>query len=282
MKKLKKMIKFTSIAILAVALLCSCQSTKNTNESQSELTSISVKTSELNDKEIDDSDEYSDDETYQIVEENPEIDKKKDNTFLTGVANFFTNNHKTKYLETGTFKLSTSTISLKLKTQEATFLIDEKNSKAGFGSSILSAYYIVLMDKKTRIIYQEAVNKYLSDFENKKLTRRDKKSEKKYGKSRVTLNWGTIKGQTPNKGDANIVLGYCFKDDSPYFSITIYPTTNELRATDEYAPESSMNLQFYFTKAQCKALSDFLDEKNLNEILYQNVPEVEIIEFDEY
>lgn len=282
MQKLKKIIKVSSVFIFGVTLLCSCQSTKSTEENQSDLTSISIKKNEDSDDEnnqiTEDSDVYIDEEEQDLKEK----EKKKENSFLTGVANFFTNNNKTKYLETGTFNLSTTAINLKLKTQEATYLIDENNSKAGFGSGILSAYYIVLMDKSTRIIYQESVSKYLSDFENKKLTRRDKKSEKKYGKSRVTLNWGTVKGQTHNYGDANVVFGYTFKNDSPYFSITVYPTVNELRAVDEYVPESSMNLQFYFTKAQCKALSDFLEEKNLNEILYQNVPLVEIIEADEY
>ena len=170
----------------------------------------------------------------------------------------------------------------KIKGQEATFLFDTKNYDAGFGSLIMTAYYNVLMDKKTRSVYINAVNSYFSDFENKKLNRKDKKSVKKYGKSKAEISWGLMKGSTTNYGTADICFGYTFKNKSPYFTITVYPTINQKRYTDDVAPEQSMMLNYYLTKAQSRELAEFLTEENLMSLFDESLPRVINVENDDY
>ena len=306
MKLVKKIMGVAVVLLSASVLLCSCQSTKTSDEKikgddsvyidspaddeiaikskadkaeSDETEAETVAETESEDVEEADDPVNTDADSYEAdVGYSSGNEKKKDNSFLS----FLTNQSNPRFKDAGTFTLSTPAINRKLKKQEATFYIDNKNYNAGFGSPILAAYYIVLMDKKMRSVFTNAVNSYLSDFENKKLTRKDKKSIKKYGKSKATLYWGVLKSQTSNYGYSDAYFGYTFKENSPYFTITIYPTVNEKRWDDDTVAEESMTLNYYFTKAQSKALVDFLNEDNLNNYFENIIPKVEAIETDEY
>ena len=299
--KLSKIMMGTAAVMMAFSmLLCSCQSTKASDETvvqgDADYSDAPVVAEEVIDAEdkTDDSDveagdeadideetadnEESDNQDVYIYTEDSAKPKPKKNALLA----FFTNEGNSKFTDAGSFTLSTATMGTKIKQQDGSFLIDKASFDAGFGSNIMSAYYIVLMDQKTRDIYNHAVNSYLNDFENKKLNRKDKKAMRKYGKSKVSIYWGLLKDSTTNNGVADAYFGYTFKDKSPYFTITVYPTVNQKRYSDEMAPEQSMTLNYYFTKAQSRELADFLKEETLRQLLNEDIPNVEIIDSDSY
>lgn len=278
MKLLKTIMKTAGILLTASMLLCSCQSTK-----------ASASTTVNGDSDYSDSvDEVavvvnSDDNANDVPSE-AEV-YKSDATGEPDNASFMSRllQGSVKFKEVGNFELSTVALNTKLKKQQATFMLDAKNYNAGFGSPIMAAYYVVLMDQKARSIFINAVDSYLSDFENKKLNRKDKKSYKRYGKSGVTIYWGVVKSQTSNYGYPDAFFGYTFKDKSPYFTITMYQTVNEKRKVDDSVADESMIVTYYFTKAQARTLADFLAEDNLYNFFGGNTPLVdETPAVDEY
>lgn len=175
---------------------------------------------------------------------------------------------KSKYLEGGVFSLFTPGVFGDLKQQSAAVMINPKDSKAGFGSPYLAAYYILFFDAKGRSDLRFAKEQYFTDFENKKLDREGKKTYKEYGNTDVQLYWGTIKGSTPNNAVGKVNFGYEFVERSPYFTISIFPLTNQRFVEGQgSAPETSMNLTFYFTKAQITKFLDLLTEDSINQAL---------------
>ena len=292
--KLSKIMMGTAAVMMTFSmLLCSCQSTKASDETvvqgdadYSDAPVVAEAVIDAEDKTAD-----SDVEADAVVETDSETDEyasydkasideqqKKNNIW----ANLLISQNNSKFLEVDSCTFSTIAITGKLKQQDADLFINSKDFSAGFGSPILAAYYFVYMDQKTRSVFINAVDSYLSDFENKKLNRKDKKSIKRYGKSKVDLYWGLVKNQATNSGSTDALFGYSFKNKSPYFVITIYPTINEKRKTDDSVPEESMTLNYYFTKAQCKALAEFLREDNISQYYVKDVPKVEVISPDSY
>lgn len=175
-----------------------------------------------------------------------------------------------------------------LKTKKATITIDPKKNEAGFGSAYLAAYYFLFWDVDSRKTVLETMNKYLSDFENKRLKRDLNSSFKIYGKADVRLRWGVLSNSTPNNGIGTMNLGYKFKENSPYFTITIYPTFNEFSKTSDSVNKESMMLTYYFTRSQIADFVSMLSDESIADALseytdddyYQN--NVKIDDYEEY
>ena len=230
---MKRILKIATIFCLLCVTLFSCKSTKTEKTNT------------------------SDDDFQSTVENNS--DSEKFNFFQLG---------KSKYLEGNSFSLFTPSVFGDLKQQNAIVMINPKDSKAGFGSQYLAAYYVLLLDSKSRTELRFAKEQYFTDFENKKLDREGKKTYKEYGNTDVQLYWGTIKGSTPNNAVGKVNFGYEFVERSPYFTISIFPLTNQRFVEGQgSAPETSMNLTFYFTKAQITKLLDLLTEDSINQAL---------------
>ena len=278
MKLVKKIMKTVAVVFSVSILLCSCQSTKTADSTPVNVDSDYSAPGEDEVALVVDSNDNSAEESYEENTYSNGTSNKQGDSFLTKLLQ-----GTVKFKEVGNFELSTIGINAKLKKQQATFMLDAKNYNAGFGSPIMAAYYNVLMDQKTRSVFINAVDSYLSDFENKKLNRKDKKSYKRYGKSGVTIYWGSLKTQTSNYGYPIAHFGYSFYDKSPYFTITMYQTVNEKRKVDDSVAEQSMSLTFYFTRAQAKTLADFLKEDNLYNYFGENHQYIdEIPDVDEY
>jgi hypothetical protein len=278
MKLVKTIMGTAGILFIASMLLCSCQSTKtNGSTTVSGDSDYSDSADDETAITVNDTDKSTADSYDTVADDSRESEPKQESFFSRLTQG------SVKFKEVGSFDLSTMGLNSKVKKQEATFLIDEKTYNAGFGSPILAAYCVMLMDQKTRSVYINAVNSYLKDFENKKLDRKDKKSYKKYGKSKATIYWGMVKSQTSNYAYPEAFFGYTFKEKSPYFTITMYPTVNEKRKVDDSVAEESMIVNFYFTKAQARTLADFLAEDNLYNFFGGNTPLVdETPAVDEY
>lgn len=184
----------------------------------------------------------------------------------------------------------TSIFSLALLTgitqQTCEVLVNVKDTnEAGFGATIMSNYYIFMIDKENRDKLRRAYEYYLLDFEGKKLNRKNNKSFKQYGSIEVNAHWGTLKKSTPNFGKAKVNLGYDFEKNSPYFCLDMFPIHNDYyEIAGDAAARESMKVKYFFTKSQMRDLLDALSEDNISEILneYFNSKMIKTAEADEY
>ncbi len=166
--------------------------------------------------------------------------------------------------------------------KEAYIVLNTKDGTAGFGSQYLAAFYYVQMDEKARNKLKKAVENYLSDFENKRLQRKGRNLHKQYGTMDAKLQWGSLKTSTPNNGTGTFFLGYSFENKSPFFTISCYPVMNNYYETaGDATTRESIQVKYYFTKAQAAALVEYLSDEKIAEYLGYSktfVPE----EMDEY
>jgi len=155
------------------------------------------------------------------------------------------------------------------KQELATFYIYPKTDTAGFGSSYMAAYYYLTFDDSSRRMLTDSMNRYLKDFEEKKLDRNDKKSFKAYGKIPAIVRWGTIKSNNPYYNESAIItLGYKFEDNSPYFSMSMESVYDEGTAATASSSDdiiNSMRLNYFLTKNQCKGFIENLSNEKVFE-----------------
>ena len=65
------------------------------------------------------------------------------------------------------------------------------------------------------------------------------------------------------------MIGYEFINNSPYFSITMYPMhNNHWDVVGDATSIESMSLKYYFTKAQALQFINYLEEDNITKLLY--------------
>ncbi|GBU28834.1 hypothetical protein R84B8_02396 [Treponema sp. R8-4-B8] len=109
-------------------------------------------------------------------------------------------------------------------------------------------------NKKGRLNFISALQKYNEDYEARDLQKGNKKSQLKYGVVRSYLVWQMLSFTVQASGSMNIELGYTFKDKSPYFSLH--------QRSAEYIDDKSRDnnktssvITMYFTRAQAAELS---------------------------
>jgi len=211
-------------------------------------------------KKVEAADSYEDATTDDYEDNYSEEDDK--NAFFG-----LTTNSTEKYVTGEAVSLFTFNAVNKITQQDAIVTYNLKTDEFGYGSTYMAAYYIILMNQENREVLINAYNKYLDDFENKRLNRKDKKSIKAYGKMSVTLNWGAIKASTPNHSKAKATLGYAFYNNSPYFTIQIPATFNDYYLENDVAAKESILVKYAFTKNQMKVLLESITDNELNKIL---------------
>lgn len=246
---MKKITTF-ACAVFCAAILISCESTKNQNDVPS-------------DSYFAEGEENKGDliETNKNSEQKKLTTQKKKKNVL---ESFFTFGNKDDFVFGDEFSLFTRGTVGGIKQKKADFMIAPEKMTAGFGSSYMAAYYILQFDQGSRQKFANAVNQYFSDFENKKLERKNSSTYKKYGKTDVHLDWGTIKSSTPNNADGAAYLGYEFVKNSPYFTITIYPMhNNHWDVVGDSTSIESMSLKYYFTKSQATQFCSMLEDEKI-------------------
>lgn len=263
----------TAITVTFALLFTSCQSTKTETavspapivdeieEVSNESYSADLATDEATEESVSDAyEEYDEYTTSDSEKETGSLSEGKKKSLFTfgNVDKFILRDGNSLFVPNAFGKPIQTAYSLTIEPNERL---------AGFGSKYLLAYYIITMDDTNRRLYSQAVKSYLMDFENKKLERKSRKSFKAYGTGSITAYWGSIKTSTPNYGNGRCYFGYKFVDNSPYFTITIPEVYNlYFENVNKDAEPASMNLTYYFTKAQAKALIELLNENDLNEV----------------
>jgi len=114
-------------------------------------------------------------------------------------------------------------------------------------------------NKKGRLYFINALQKYNEDYNARNLQKSDKKSRRKYGIIRGYLVWQMFSFSVQAHGGMNVELGYNFKDKSPYF--TVFQRTAEyLSPRSRDGNRSSPTLTMYFTRAQAAELSALFEQ----------------------
>lgn len=234
---------------------------------QNEQTDIQEETTNLQESTTPDS--YDDYEESETTVEIPTSQKKK-NPFL----DMFKFGNIDKYVELDATSCFSKNAVGSLKQYAATVTLDPELLEAGFGTRYLAGYYYIFMDAENRALLKKAMEKYFSDFENKKLERKNKKTEKAYGKMKIRLRWGTIKTSTPNNGEGKVTLGYEFVNNSPYFKISIPEIGNEYYKVTNAVSRGSTRIYLYFTKSQLSSLVEMISDENLADAMIKYNEEV--------
>jgi len=178
---------------------------------------------------------------------------------------FFTGSQKD--IEMDKTKIFQLTVVNTLKQEDADVIYNVKSEKSGFSAWYQTNWYHLLFDTATRRGLAAASQQYLSDFEQKKLDRKDKKSYKVYGEYPVTLRWGTIPGMESGYADTNVQFGYEFNKNSPYFTMTVWQVANEAYKDNSSDVPTSSTLHFYMTKAQAVQMTEMLSDEKIMEAL---------------
>ena len=214
-------------------------------------------------------------QTERVPEKRKKTTEEKLNDLVT-----FTNTQKFKRYDLT--QLFTPELS-GLKEKNAQVLIRLEDRYAGWGSTYAAAYYIVLFNAESRQKLAKAADAYFSDFDNKRLQRKGKHTDRIYGRLPYSLAWGTTASITPNYGSGEGYMGYEFIKNSPYFVVYNYSFENKYyERAGESTTRESMTLRYYFTRSQIKQLLELISEENIASQLSDSTLYTTPTEADEY
>lgn len=269
--KLKLFIRKSSVVYLSIFISClaSCASTNKTGTNQKPSVNAQSSYSETSDEENKD---MSSENERQYNPKLQKIAERNSASYLSrSFKDMFTLGAKAVYYDYDTTTVFVKNIGGNLKSTTMDVVINPKTEVSGIaGYYAPGAYYYFLMPESTREFFDEAISAYLSDFDNKLLRRKGSGTYKKYGRSEVEIEWGTVKSKTSYKAKGKAYFGYEFDKQSPYFVITLFSRANENVHESRNLEEektSSASLKYYFTRAQLKALSEAMSPKIISAIM---------------
>jgi len=127
--------------------------------------------------------------------------------------------------------------------------------------------YNVFWHKESREAFVKALAKYNDDFSAQKLTNRNNKTKSQYGRTEdMYIIWYMSSFTTRAKGNMDAELGYYFREDSPFFAVTLleaYFTSPTLNKDDD---QTSPIIPMFFTRLQAEELAAIFDEGNLRSL----------------
>ena len=182
--------------------------------------------------------------------------KNKGNAFV----NFFTGGQQD--IEIDMTRVFQKTAFGTLKEEDALCIYNIETELAGFAAWYRGGMYHVLLNKACRGMFREAVDRYLDDFENKRLDRKGTHT-KAYGEYPVSLQWGSFAALIGNRARSKVQFGYEFKNGSPYFLLSVPSAENEAYDSGRSKIEASATLRFYFTKAMTSQMMNALAEEKI-------------------
>lgn len=266
---MKKTLLITGLLVTFTSFFISCGSTKAVQTDPDEYTPADPVVTDAaegnNADETTNAGEVANDKSKKQKKTNG---KKQKNAF----EKFFTLGNKDDYIIYDQTTVYTKEITGMVE-KNANVVIRYDNYMAGFGSYNSAAYYFVQFDQINRATLAKNAEAYFSDFENKRLQRKGKKTDRIYGKIGYRLDWGPLSSSTPNYGTGEGYCGYEFVKGSPYFVIFNHEFKNEYyERAGEATTRTSPFVKYYFTRSQLKQLLSLLEEKTINQQIYDNDP----------
>jgi hypothetical protein len=240
----KKIVIITCITGFIV-FLCSCQTARRTDLTNDETDNYGTKITT-----------QSPPKATESNSDSASAKKKKKNIFTSILGSY-------KYLETDTTNLFMNSFFSGFKQSPAKILINPEENLAGFQVRYETVLYNLIFDKNTRNALNNDVQTYFNDFSNKKLEKSNKKTFNAYGQNTCYLEWGNAKGMMAYQSKTTCDFGYIFKKNSPFFTITIWPTTSEGDIREEADVITTQKIVYYFTKTQASMLLDLISEQKI-------------------
>ncbi len=157
----------------------------------------------------------------------------------------------------------------KLFVRKGSLIYREGTDVAGFEMYYDSSAYALQFAKAARGVAVNAINRYLDDFDQKRLDRdaSAKKTREVYGFCEGYEDFGIISGMMMYYSRPKVFFGYIFDKHTPYFTINVRKAQN--LAVNEKTEEGSLKANvieqtYYFTKAQARRLATFLSDANID------------------
>ena len=168
---------------------------------------------------------------------------------------------------------------VKIETVEVFFYPRENEVALEVGLSV--GQYRQFWNKEGRQLFIEALNRYKEDFENQRLMTNYLKTRSAYGRFKGRFQWKPLPISSTYRSSPVIILGYRFKDKSPYFLANQNPAKEEsgsnkgITESPEYA--------IYFNHTEAEELARLFDETFLLSSVKDKEPVLTIDAYrDEY
>jgi hypothetical protein len=127
--------------------------------------------------------------------------------------------------------------------------------------------YHMFWHKAGREAFVKALAKYNDDFSAQKLTNRNNRTKNQYGTVENNyLIWYMSSFTTRANGNMNTELGYYFREDSPFFAITLLEAYYKSRTLEKSDDQTSPVIPVFFTRSQAEELAAFFDESYLRSL----------------
>ena len=124
--------------------------------------------------------------------------------------------------------------------------------------------YHLFLDRTGRLLFLNALEKYMAAYEIRDLPNNNKKTGNIYGSAECYLTWQEFKFTKRFSGNMNIEAGYRFNKGLPYFLI-IQNQSEFIDTTNKSNNTASQQILIHFTRAQAQELAAFFNEEALRE-----------------
>ena len=128
--------------------------------------------------------------------------------------------------------------------------------------------YNMFWHKTGREAFVKALAKYNDDFSAQKLTNRNNNRTKdQYGTvDDFYLIWYMSNFTTRARGNMEVEFGYYFREDSPFFSVTLLEAYFKSPTMDKDDDQTSPIIPVFFTRSQAEELAAFFDDSYLRSL----------------
>lgn len=171
---------------------------------------------------------------------------------------------KQKYIEYDDVELQTNSVFQQQKERISTMIYNPTTKKGGVSTYFQTMYFNFLFNEGDRELIIKAVDKYLDDFQNKRLIHNNNKSTKMYGNGKCYAEFGTVKMMMTHEANTTFKTGYRFEKKSPYFVISVQGAKDEAPNQPEYTVKEFPTVTMYFTRAQAKDFAEKLSQDQLD------------------
>jgi len=118
-----------------------------------------------------------------------------------------------------------------------------------------------------RDAYIKALEKYNDDFVAQKLTNRNTKTKNQYGTVEGSyLVWSMTNFTTRARGNMDLELGYYFREESPFFAVTLLEAYFKSPTLEKENDQTSPIIPIFFTRSQAEELAAMFDESYLRSL----------------
>ncbi|MDR2717223.1 MAG: hypothetical protein LBB89_04050 [Treponema sp.] len=125
-------------------------------------------------------------------------------------------------------------------------------------------------DQAARQQFVTALELYKTNYTERTLINKYKKTRAIYGKAKGRLEWETFKYAQTRVGYSDIELGYRFMGETPFFSAVMRSAKEEKSNGNSSRRLDSQQINMYFTRAQADDLVKLFDQSYLMGLLENN------------